>query len=297
MPVILSISEHGEHLWAAGLEGLFRVAGDILEAFPQPMTRPACCCALDDRVLMGGGPYGVAYRRYTAPPDAWQAAWMDGVEGTVLALAAAPDVDRSGAVLAGTDSGWVLRSEDRGHSWRVTSLGLDGDGILHLAWAPPAPPHAWPFREIVFAAGEAGIYRSPNGGRAWVRCRASEAAFQVVAPAPDFHHSGLVLAGSDGDGLWSASDGGRTFHRVADAPEQVNALAWTGRTWLLSDSVHLWRSSDGRTWEPLAQTEPCLTLAVTARGVLAGTEEGICLLDPETGQVLRRITQVRVPAG
>jgi hypothetical protein len=203
---------------------------------------------------------------------------MSGCQSTVLVLAADPDVVNSGVLLAGTEGEGILRSTDRGGYWFPCNYGLRNYMILSLAWAPSAPPKQWPRREVVFATTEEGIYRSPNGGRAWKRADCPDAVYQIVAVSPHYHQDGLVLAGAEEDGLWRSSDGGRTFVQVTNAPTQVNALCAWESGWLLSDIEQLWFSADGNHWQPVEGSGPALVLRKTADGILVGSEEGLALL-------------------
>jgi hypothetical protein len=280
VPILLSLSSHTGQLWGAGPEGLFRIENGSLQAVPQPQQFPACCLATEGRLLMGGAPLGVAF---TLDGGAtWQASWMDQVDARVVALAADPRVQETGVLLAGSEGGGVLRSWDRGRTWVAANVGLHDYHVLALAWAPPAPPGTWPAWEVVFAGAEDGVYRSPNGGRAWRRSEGVHGAVLCLAAAPNFHSSGLVLAGTEDNGLWRSTDGGHCFAHVPGAPEQINALAVTndgsGNQWLLSDSECLWRSPDGLQWERVPGTAPSLALLATEKGILAAVEEGVTLI-------------------
>ncbi len=282
MPIVLSLSQDRNQVWAAGPEGLFRVVsaedGDGLEPVAQPENELACAAAADGRLLVGGLPHGAAF---SADDGAtWQASWMDGVQGPVLCFAADPRIAESGVLLAGTAEGGVLRTHNRGRQWSVSNYGLLDYAVLALAWAPPAPAGAWPAWEVVFAATEGGVYRSPNGGLGWRRCDGPDSAVQAIAAAPDFHTGGLVLAGTESDGLWRSADGGRTFSRLDDAPERVDALAYAGGRWLCSDADTLWESADGASWRPIPASRPALVLLATSQGVLTGGEEGVHLINP-----------------
>jgi len=133
----------------------------------------------------------------------------------------------------GAAGGGILRSRDRGASWTVCNFGLHDYTVLTLAWAPLAPEDAWPRREILFAGTEEGVYRSPNGGLGWKRVDI-DGVFQSLAVAPDFHESGVVLAGSEESGLWRSDDGGYTFAPVDGAPQRVDALTFTNVARLIS---------------------------------------------------------------
>lgn len=287
MTIILSISATPEERWAAGPNGLFRIEDDKLTPTPQPMERLACCCAIHDRLLVGGAPHGAAY--LLDGLEEWQAAWMDGAAPMVLCLAADPEVETSGVLLAGSESEGVFRTTNRGRRWVPCNFGLHNYTILTLAWAPPMDRDNWLRREIVFAGTEEGIYRSPNGGRGWKRAECPDAPYQSIAVGPDFHSTGVVLAGSEDQGLWRSNDGGRSFAAVEGAPQRVNALAATPGGWLLSDENQIWRSADGLTWTPIPDTPPALVLVTDGADVLAGTEEGVAVLQTD-GTLQRRLT-------
>ncbi len=295
MSIILSLSECEGKVWAAGPYGLFVVGEDELTPTPQPMERLTTACVLGDRIFTGGAPFGIAYLQDTA--EQWQAAWREGAEEAVLTFATAPDYDDSGAILAGSEGDGVLRSLDRGLRWMPSNFGLQNLTILTLAWAPPMGEDAWPSWQVVFAGTEEGIYRSPNGGLGWKRSESADAAFQTVAVAPDMHCSGLVLAGTETDGLWRSADGGRTFAAVEGAPEQVNALiALTSSNgdgeaanWLLSDDTQLWRSQDGSLWTPISGSDAALCLLEVNGHIYAGGENGVTVLSRAGFQVERQL--------
>jgi hypothetical protein len=279
MPIILSFAQVENKLWAAGPEGLFVMNGNGLEPVPQPEVELACCGSDGERILVGGLPHGTAFSLDLG--GNWQASWMDGVETPVLCIAADPQTRESGVLLAGSAGGGILRSHNRGHSWSVCNFGLRDYTVLTIVWAPVAPAGQWPKWEIVFAGTEEGIYRSPNAGRGWKRCEGFEGVVQIIAVAPDFHQSGKVLAGTEENGLWSSTDGGRTFSAVDSGPSRVDALTATATGWLLSDETSLWRSTDGAEWERIPDSKPALTLFRTEDAVWAGGESGAELVTAE----------------
>jgi hypothetical protein len=284
MTIILSISTQGEQRWAAGPYGLFALEEGGLLPTSQPMERLVVSSAISDRLLVGGEPHGVAYRYRGG--DEWQASWMGGATEAALCLAPHPDVFHTAVLLAGTEGGGILRSTDRGHRWSPCNYGLRNYTVLSLAWAPLDPGIRWPGREHVFAGTEEGIYRSPSGGRGWKRSNSPDAAYQSIAISPTFHSGGLVLAGTEEQGLWRSADSGLTFTLVTGAPERINSLAALDGSWLLSDEEQLWRSTDGLSWQPVAGSAPALVLTPTAEGILAGTENGVQLLDGKSLAVL-----------
>lgn len=280
MTIILSISAQGDQRWAAGPNGLFALEDGGLTPTPQPMERLVVCCAIHDRLLVGGAPHGTAY--LYSGGEQWQAAWMGGATEPALCIAPHPDVFRTAVMLAGTEGDGVLRSTDRGHRWTPCNYGLRNYTVLSLAWAPLDPSARWPGRELVFAGTEEGIYRSPSGGRGWKRSACPDAPYQSIAISPDFHRDGLILAGTEEQGLYRSDDKGLTFALVDNGPTRINALTPLADGWLLSDDEQLWRSTDGLSWQPVAGSAPALVLTPTPEGILAGTEEGVQLLDGQS---------------
>jgi hypothetical protein len=192
----------------------------------------------------------------------------------VLTIAADPLAEYTGVVLAGTDGGGILRTANRGNHWYSRNFGLRSYNVLALAWAPTAPATAWPRWQMVFAATEEGVYHSPNGGCGWKRSECPELVYQALAVSRDYHTSGVVLAGTEADGLMRSTDGGLTFAAVPDSPSQVNALTATADGWLLSDPERLWHSRDGLAWTPVSET-PALVLLAAGDQVWAGGEAGL----------------------
>ncbi len=272
MSIILSLSKNHAGLWAAGPDGLFAWQDGGLVQTPQPQQNLYCCCAIHDRLLVGGLPHGVAFRFEGS--DEWQAGWMDNVEAPVVTIAADPLVEFSGVLLAGTDGGGILRTVNRGGHWFSRNYGLRSYSVLSVVWAPPSPVNVWPHWQMVFAATEEGVYHSLNGGRGWKRSETPEAVYQTLAVAHDYHHSRLVLAGTESHGLMRSQDGGYSFAPVPGAPEQINALVSTTQGWFLSDAEQTWHSPDGLVWKPLGLA-PALVLLADGDGAWAGTEDGV----------------------
>jgi photosystem II stability/assembly factor-like uncharacterized protein len=82
-------------------------------------------------------------------------------EGPVRALVLSQYFAADPVMFAGPDAGGVYRTADGGKSWRL--VGLAGERIADFAWLGP----------FLYAAGDAGYYRSEDAGATWARLSAS----------------------------------------------------------------------------------------------------------------------------
>jgi ligand-binding sensor domain-containing protein len=270
--IILSLCENKDRIWAAGPNGLIRYEGHWAEIL-QPQQQLNCVATIEDTILVGGAPYGVAYSIDNA--NRWGVSLIVGTNASVTCIAPSPNVNENNLVLAGTDSKGVLRSTDRGRCWTFCNFGLQEYSILALAWAPPPPQNIWPSWEKVFVATDGGLYRSINGGLAWRRCNIPNGTFQTILLDHDFNSNGIVFSGTEDNGLWQSKDGGIQFYKLETAPEQVDAIAELPSGYILSDPNCLWFSKDGINWQNIPNSQPALTLLSTSMGLIAGGSNGV----------------------
>ena len=66
--------------------------------------------------------------------------------------------------------------------------------------------------------------------------------------------------------------------RSSGTPARVDALTASSDGWLLSDDRQLWHSTDGTTWNPVADSRPALFLLTTPDGTWAAGEDGLARL-------------------
>lgn len=267
----LALTESG--LWASGPEGLFLVENGVSQVILQPQEQLYCSHAIGNSVLVGGLPHGIGLSINNGMN--WHAVSVDQIQEPVQCIAHDPHFIENGVMLAGTAGAGILRTDDRGWNWVTCNFGLENFNILNFFWSPPASVDVWPQWDVVFAATEDGLYRSPNGGLGWRRCLGTAGIFQTVVASQDFHQDNLVLAGTDGNGLWRSTDGGRHFEAVINSPRQVNALAKTSVDWLLSDETGIYRSANGLDWTQIPNANPALILLNDGDRVWAGTKEGV----------------------
>lgn len=276
MPNVLSLAFDGQTLYAAGPEGLFRSESTELHAVPQPMASLYCAATVAGTLLVGGAPFGTA--RLTASGE-WQGGWMDHTRAPVVAIAPAPGADQNGLLLAATAGDGILRSTDGGRAWTLCNYGLRDFTILCVAWAPAPPVGRWPARTIAFCGSERALYRSPAAGLGWSHVAEYASAVQTIAVSPGFHDDGIVLAGTEEDGLWRSDDDGRTFTLIDGPPHRIDALIAIAAGWLAATPEGIWSApANALAWTAVADSSPALCLAKTDDGVVAGGEDGIAWL-------------------
>jgi photosystem II stability/assembly factor-like uncharacterized protein len=165
---------------------------------------------------------------------------------------------------AAVEVGGVLRSDDRGETWRLAG-GSTGEPTFDL---PPAPfvfadahwVEAHPISpELVYAATAEGLYRSQDGGDTWSvshagsYCRAVwvdplDPEHIILSPADSVAHKNSRIERSRDGGLtWSLSSDGldlpwpdRMVERFAFVTDQLLAITNDGRLYGTSPSSMVW---------------------------------------------------------
>jgi photosystem II stability/assembly factor-like uncharacterized protein len=166
------------------------------------------------------------------------------------------------------------------------------------AWTPL--PQGQPLAHISAVAGHGPtllvgnnrgqIVYSPNHGQTWYQAQVGplNAAVTWLLLAPNFAHSGIALAGTDGAGIFRSTNGGKSWQPASFGLQDFSVLALAARTvWDQREEVFaatargLYRSPNaGRAWK-LSNSGldnavvQCLAVSpnfVKDRTVLAGTE-------------------------
>lgn len=280
------------HFWAATWAGLFRQAEDGWQPAPAdpPFAMLGGVWAAGHYLFAAGLPGGLA--RSLDGGHTWDLCWLDEVEAPILALAASPNVEQDGVLLAGTEGEGVLRSEDWGRRWRRANVGLQDLAATAVACAP-----RWDRREVAFVATPSGLYRSSSGGRAWkpTGWPPQGATVQALAVAGWDQPPGFLLfAALEEQGLFRSADGGRTFDALG-GPASVYAL-WASpnfphdQTLVAAAEEGILRSEDGgHTWHQVS-AEPGSILCMASAGdrLAAGLQEEGVLLSSDRGRTWRR---------
>lgn len=116
------------------------------------------------------------------------------------------------ALFAGTIGGGVFRSDDDGLSWRRV-LG-DERGF------PPSVlrvNHLIREQTAIFAATDAGMYRSLSNGLSWLRLNFPDSSFAIsdtVLPQAIIAIGGALYAGTNAHGVWRSLNDGISWERT-----------------------------------------------------------------------------------
>jgi hypothetical protein len=109
------------------------------------------------------------------------------------------DSSASHALYAGTDDG-AFRSTDGGVSWADINTDLDG-GVNAFALDAHSPA-------TLYAGTDAGVFASVDGGDMWISLNLSESVSSLAA---DPGRSGVLYAGTFGDGVFTTTNGGMSW--------------------------------------------------------------------------------------
>jgi photosystem II stability/assembly factor-like uncharacterized protein len=146
------------------------------------------------------------------------ATWRGVFDGMVLdtqvfTLSAVPGDPRQ--VWAST-CGWVYKSDDLGERWTRTREGLFERRTPGFAALPGGR---------LLAGTVSGVYLSDDHGATWARKTRDDISIRAVAYHP--RRPEVVLAGTEGSGIWRSTDGGESFFPASRgiAAARVTALA------------------------------------------------------------------------
>ncbi|MBI3943235.1 MAG: exo-alpha-sialidase [Chloroflexi bacterium] len=167
-------------------------------------------------------------------------------------------------VYAAVEVGGVLRSDDRGETWRLAGgssgdpgLGEPPPGVVYpdvhsLAVHPSSP-------DLVFAATGNGFYGSTDGGDTWsyryedCYCRAcwldpADADHMMLGPASNVNRNGRIEETRDGGRTWRMASSGLSVpwrnsmvERFSQFDEELFAILSDGRLLVASLATLDWR--------------------------------------------------------
>ena len=162
-----------------------------------------------------------------------------------------------------------------------TWAGPDGGAVLSLALQPNSST-------VLYAGGEAGLFKSVDGGANW-QLLAEGPAAPVIAIGVDPIDTSTVYAGLRRQGLLKSTDGGAHWtdagQGLPDLPPfglSVNALAVRGGAVYAGTDLGLYRSVDGgASWQALSEglpASPVLSLEIDpsqSETIYAGLDNGL----------------------
>ncbi|HYG63955.1 MAG TPA: hypothetical protein VEL74_15375, partial [Thermoanaerobaculia bacterium] len=205
------------------------------------------------------------------------------------ALTLTIDPSRPATVYAG-DYGGIWKSLDGGTTWAPAHGGIEPDNkteVVALAIDPSATSTLYAsvrrMRDHYWGTGE--IWKSTNGGSAWVQVHSTSELNQFIhelalPPAsPNRVLAGVetlaVLASGDGGQTWAPANRGLTSHVVWD----LESSPFPDDTLLAATSLGLFRSTDrGAHWERVLTTRTPYLAAFHPRQagvVYAGAIDGL----------------------
>lgn len=170
---------------------------------------------------------------------AWREAKVDKPRGSTLTQVLAVE----GALVAVGHDSWILRSEDRGETWKEVNFSTESsDPLLGIAG---------PFDNKLYAFGSFGLYMvSQDGGKTWKRETVVEEGLpEAAAPA--------VPAAEDPDADPFANYQAEKDAGIGDRHFNAMARAADGSLWMVGERGLLAHSTNGgKTWKAQPEIYP-----------------------------------------
>ncbi len=157
----------------------------------------------DARIVYAGG-QGDA--QFLSRSDDGGTSWKvvgRGLEGSVKILLVDPQ--RSGTLYATSAFNRLFKSIDLGESFVELPSPAEGTQDLDRLHVDPSDSNA------LWAATEAGLYRSRDGGQTWARSEEGSGRYLVRSVAFDPRNPRRMLAASAGGGVYRSEDGGSSW--------------------------------------------------------------------------------------
>ena len=130
------------------------------------------------------------------------------VNDIVYSLCASPDFAKDGVCFSARGSG-LYRSDDGGDTWHSAYDALNLEAPLATLVVALSPD--FPSNQGVYAGVPGGILRSSDGGKSWFveTLRPPPPVVSSLVISPNFAQDGVLLAGTNEDGVFRSADRGR----------------------------------------------------------------------------------------
>ena len=164
--------------------------------------------AADPRVVYAGG-RGQTHQlsRSDDGGGTWKKVGAGLEERSVSILLVDPSQSATVYLVAGFADLW--KSTDRGESFAKLALPAGATDDCYRLQLDPSDPR------VLWAATEAGLFRSPDGGATWARRERGTGRYLVRAVAFDPREPRRMLAASAGVGVYRSEDGGESWSASA----------------------------------------------------------------------------------
>ncbi len=211
----------------------------------------------------------------------WQVHGLPTPPPLISALAVSPRFAEDGLVLAGTLEDGVFISRDRGVHWQASNFGLLDLGVFAIEFSA-----SFASDDTIYIGCLSGIFRSKNAGRAWREVDFPANCSSVISLA---HLPGVLLAGTQDDGLYRSYDRGGTWHPSTIDKGSVDAIRYTANQSppgfhlvALIDGELEFSTDEGATW-----SRGSFKTGRAAALCMALTRKGTIIIGDETGNIIR----------
>jgi photosystem II stability/assembly factor-like uncharacterized protein len=130
----------------------------------------------------------------------------EGIIRNVLDLELSPDYLQDGTIFGAAQAGGVIKSIDKGGSWKTKNEGQDFKTVFDVEMSP-----AYPIDQTVFAADlDIGIVKSSNGGDSWTNVYQEPG---TLAISPNYSKDQTLLLTTWED-FFRSENGGLSWTRI-----------------------------------------------------------------------------------
>ncbi|HSR50568.1 MAG TPA: YCF48-related protein [Acidobacteriota bacterium] len=159
------------------------------------------------------------------------------------------DLEQEGRIWAAGTQGELFRSNDGGDSWMQVGEEVGFLRINQIVFQPNDPP-------TVFAADQSDLFRSDDDGETWENLTADLEGFGASSVLIDPSDSGVLVAGSNLNGVFHSQDDGQTWMQITQGIRSISVSSLTqapsneNRLYITTFSGGLLRSDDaGASWD------------------------------------------------